>query len=101
METQGLWDVILKHIGITVLVECVLVRRSLERRLFNKLCSFSSSLRLLLLLLSFSSVSFSADRRLLIEFGVYYVWFWFFTEELFCYQTEGIFSDGIWSGAMT
>ncbi len=40
METQGLWDVILKHIGITVLVECVLVRRSLERRLFNKLLLF-------------------------------------------------------------
>ncbi len=64
METQGLWDVILKHVGITVLVGCELVRRSLERRLFNKLCFFSSSL----LLLSFSSVSYSADRRLLIEF---------------------------------
>ncbi len=68
METQGLWDVILKHVGITVLVGCELVRRSLKLRLFNKLCFFSSSLLLLLLLLSFSSVSFSAERRLLIEF---------------------------------
>ncbi len=30
METQGLWDVVLKQFGITVLVEFLLVRRHIE-----------------------------------------------------------------------
>ncbi len=30
METQGLWDVVLKQFGITILVEFLLVRRSLS-----------------------------------------------------------------------
>ncbi len=30
METQGLWDVVVNQFGITVLVEFVLVRRSLS-----------------------------------------------------------------------
>ncbi len=30
IETQGLWDVVVKEFGITVLVEFVLVRQSLS-----------------------------------------------------------------------
>ncbi len=35
METQGLWDVILKHVGITVLVEFVSCIRDMTQCLWK------------------------------------------------------------------
>ncbi len=71
VETQGLWDVVVKQFGSTLLGVIVFIRQSLSIETCNKLCSFliiitSSPASGLLWL---CSVNILANRKLLMGFG--------------------------------
>ncbi len=71
VETQGLWDVVVKQFGSTLLGVIVFIRQSLSIETCNKLCSFliiitsspASGLHWL------CSVNILANRKLLMGFG--------------------------------